>query len=207
MLTVPKYPPEVDKGPDQVPVVSGAGDPVSSSYKLKSEVGILSSQYSSVADNPGSGGSTVIDRLDHLEGFEVQIVADGAVKPVQTVVGGEITVPYEASEFYVGLGFSKKIKTLPLDMGSQTGSGMGHFKRFAEILIRVLESAAPLVNGMRPPDRNPSTPMDTPEQPRTEDIEVHDLGWDRFAQVEVEQDLPLNLTVVAIFGTVAQEDF
>lgn len=157
--------------------------------------------------SPGSGGSTTITGLSHLEGEEVQIVADGAVKPVQTVASGQIVVPYEASVFYVGLGFSKKIKTLPLDMGSQTGSGASHFKRYVNILVRVLTSAAPLINGMRPPTRNPATPMNTPEQPRTEDIEVVDLGWDRFAQVEIEQDLPLNLTVVAVFGSVAQEDF
>jgi len=162
--------------------------------------------YVVITDAVAVSGSTTLTGLGHIEGLEVQILADGAVKPVATVSGGEITVPYEADEFIVGLGFSKKIKTLPLDMGSETGSGLSHFKRFTEILVRVLDSAAPLINGMRPPDRSPTTPMGTPEQPRTEDIQVHNLGWDRLAQVEIEQDLPLDLTVVAIFGDTAQEN-
>lgn len=155
----------------------------------------------------GSGGSTTITGLGHLEGYSVQILANGAVKPNEVVSSGQITVPYEALEFYIGLGYSKYIKTLPIDIGSAEGSSIGKTKRYNEIIIRLLDSAFPLINGMRPPDRNPATPMGLSEPPVTGDVSVHDLGYDQYAYVEVEQDLPLTLTVVALFGDLVQESF
>lgn len=148
-----------------------------------------------------------VEGLDHLEGYEVQIIADGAVHPTRTVVGGIVTLQNEYTDVYVGLGYSKKLITLPFDKGSATGSGAAHFKRYNKILVRVLDSAKPIINGDRPPTRNPSTPMNTAELPRTEDVEVANLGWDRSALVTIEQDLPLALTVIAIFGELGQENF
>jgi len=149
---------------------------------------------------------TTVSGLDHLEGMTVQIVADDAVKPDQVVVGGEITLEAEANDVFIGLGFNSMIRTLPLEMGSRTGTGAAHYKRYVNIYVRVLDSIAPMINGVRPPTRNPTTPMNTPEQPRTEDIKVANLGWDKHAIVTIEQDLPKPLTVVSLFGEVAQED-
>lgn len=149
---------------------------------------------------------TVVSGLDHLEGLTVQIVADGAVRPEQVVVGGEITLTIPASDVYIGLGYDTEITTLPLDKGSPTGSGTSHMKRWNRIYVRLLDSAKPIINGDRPPTRSPSTPMNTSEPTRTEDISVGNLGWDRNALVHVKQDLPKHLTVLAIFGELGQEN-
>lgn len=148
-----------------------------------------------------------VEGLEHLEGLEVQVVADGVMHPVRTVTGGQIDLNKEYLSVRVGLGFAKRLITLPFDKGSATGSGASHFKKFNKILVRLLDSAKPKINGDRPPTRNPSTPMNTPELPRTEDVEVINLGWDREALITIEQDLPLSLTVVAIFGELGQESF
>lgn len=147
-----------------------------------------------------------VEGLEHLEGLTCQVVANGAVHPPVVVTGGIAQLKKEYTDVYVGLGFDKEFITLPLDKGSRTGSGASHMKRWARVYIRLLDSAKPVINGNRPPTRKPATPMDTPELPRTEDVSVATLGWDTGAIIHVKQDLPLDLTVLALFGSLGQED-
>jgi len=52
--------------------------------------------------------------LDHLEGEEVAILADGNVFPRQTVTGGAITLDHEVTRAIVGLPFTCRARTLPI---------------------------------------------------------------------------------------------
>lgn len=52
--------------------------------------------------------------LDHLEGEEVAILADGNVFPRKTVVAGSITLEHEVTRAIVGLPFTCRAKTLPM---------------------------------------------------------------------------------------------
>lgn len=149
--------------------------------------------------------TTTFNGLDHLEGQEVQILADGAVHPPRVVTGGSVTLDYEASNVVVGLKYVARIVTLPLDKGEQTGSATPHQKGYGRILIRLLDSALPLINGERPPTRNPSTPMNTPEPLVSALVDVTRRGWDRGAQLTIEQDLPLNCIITSVAAEVAQE--
>lgn len=56
---------------------------------------------------------TVFSGLEHLEGEEVEILADGAVLPNQTVTNGAITLDRPASLVVAGLGFTGELETLP----------------------------------------------------------------------------------------------
>lgn len=66
---------------------------------------------------PGTGGTITlvqgdtISNLDHLEGEEVQVVADGYVMPSKTVASGDITEIEYARKFHVGLPFTAKLQT------------------------------------------------------------------------------------------------
>ena len=153
-------------------------------------------------------GGTRITGVTHLAGLEVRPLVDGAVQPKVTLdASGEADVLYPGNECYVGLSYLPKIKTLPLDlqMPNERGSATAHVKRWNKIFVRVLESAKPIINGIRPPTRHPATPMDTAELPVSDNIEVSNFGWDRFAQVTIEQDLPVPMTITGVFGEVAQE--
>lgn len=150
-------------------------------------------------------GTTVVSGLEALEGYTVQVIADGAVHPDKIVSGGEITLDYEANIVQVGLGYDKRVKTLPLDKETQGGSIMHYMKTRNKIYIRIIDSAKPIINGTRPPERFPATPMNTMQPPKTEDIQVSDSGWDQYATVEVVQDLPLPLTISAIYGELKAE--
>jgi hypothetical protein len=61
--------------------------------------------------------------LDHLEGQVVEILADGAVVANQTVVGGEITLEEPASYVLAGLGFTSRLKTLPISISGTVLEG------------------------------------------------------------------------------------
>lgn len=147
----------------------------------------------------------VVTGLEHLEGMVVTIKVGDAVHPDKTVVGGQITLDYSGTLAIVGLTYTSRLKTLPLDVGSTGGSGSGNLKHWAKIYVRVLNSAIPKINGIRPPTRAPSTPMNEVQPNETQDIQAADLGRTRAAQITIEQDLPLQLTILNLFGIEGQD--
>lgn len=66
--------------------------------------------------------ATIISGLDHLEGEDVAILADGYVVSGKTVTGGSVTLDREASVVHVGLPFTPAIETLDIDTASPTDS-------------------------------------------------------------------------------------
>jgi hypothetical protein len=152
-----------------------------------------------------SGAATTAVSAPHLANETVSVLADGAVHPDITLDGsGNGTIQFAASEIVVGFSFTAKMETLPADFGAQAGSAIGSIKHWNRIFVRLKDSAKPKINGVRPPDRSPATPMNTPEPVASEDVDVRNLGRDRAAIVTVEQDLPLICTVLGIFGEISQ---
>lgn len=147
----------------------------------------------------------IVTGLTHLEGLTVSIRVDGAVHPDKVVVGGQVTLDYMGNTAVVGINYTKRFKTLPLDVGSSQGSGSGNLKHWAKIYVRLVDSAIPLINGTRPATRRPATPMNQAEPNTTEDVQVTDLGRTRSAQITIEQDLPVKLEILNLFGIVGQD--
>lgn len=147
----------------------------------------------------------IVTGLEHLEGMEVVVKVDEAVHPSKTVVGGQITLDYMGSLAIVGLSYTSRLKTLPLDVGSTNGTGSGNLKHWAKIYVRVIDSAIPKINGIRPPTREPATPMNEVQPNLTQTIQATDLGRTRNAQITIEQDLPLQLTILNLFGIAGQD--
>jgi len=149
---------------------------------------------------------TTVDGLDIFEGLTVDVLVDGAVHPKVVVTSGQITTNQAGVNFEVGKAYSGKMITLPLAMQQEGTSGTSLMKRYNMIYARMINSTLPLINGTRPSTRDPATPMDEPQPAIVfEDARVANTGWDRFAQITIEQDLPLPLTVVGVFGEVAGE--
>jgi hypothetical protein len=140
--------------------------------------------------------------LEHLESETVQVLVDDAVDPDTVVSGGEITTQLAGFNFKIGLRAPCLLLTLPKTGGNQFGTAQGTLRRNVEIFIRLLDSTRPFLNGVRPPDRTPSTPMDTPEPLQTTDVKVMDLGQDLFGRVEVFEDIPKDVQVLGLFGKV-----
>lgn len=70
-----------------------------------------------IGANPGEWSMdepiTSVGGLGHLEGQSVQILADGAVLPAKTVIGGRIELGVPATRIIVGLGYRAIAETLP----------------------------------------------------------------------------------------------
>lgn len=68
--------------------------------------------------------ATVITGLDHLEGREVVIWADGRDAGTATVTGGQITLATAASEVVAGLGYEARYKSVKLAYGAAGGTAL-----------------------------------------------------------------------------------
>ena len=90
-------------------------------------------EYSGIATN-------VITGLEHLEGLEVGVLANYSVHPNRTVTGGQIELDYEATHAYVGIPFTSKLKVLPIQAPSQTGTSQGKLRKIVRIDAYLLDS-------------------------------------------------------------------
>ena len=70
--------------------------------------------------------ATVFSGLDHLEGEDVSVLADGNVVTGMTVASGSITIPNAASVVVVGLPFTSTLETLDFELRGANGSPTIH---------------------------------------------------------------------------------
>ncbi len=156
--------------------------------------------YATVFNEAASG---VLTGLDHLEGETVQVLVDGAVNPTEVVIGGQITAETAGNRLFAGIQIKSKIVTLPPDVPQD--SIRSWKKRWNKVWALLHQSNAPIINGIRPPDRTPMTPMDTPEPVQSGHFKTVNLGWDDFGQITIEEDLPVAMNVLAIYGEMGAE--
>lgn len=83
---------------------------------------------------------SIISGLTHLEGETVDILADGAVQPPQSVTGGEITLTVQATTVHIGYGFKSRGKMLRLNAGAADGTAIGKTQRTHRIGIMLHRS-------------------------------------------------------------------
>lgn len=149
--------------------------------------------------------------LDHLEGREVTILADGIVRRPLTVRDGEIELAQPAREVEIGLAFEHVITPLPVWVQGIHGAGLGAATRLLRVTFRLLETAALSVDVGAGQKRTPFTSLgpevlDRPVTPITGDKTVRALGWSRGGTKplwEVRQDTPLPCTVLSVMSEIS----
>lgn len=144
---------------------------------------------------------TELTGLEHIEKKVVDVIVDGAVHPQRTVIDGKIELAFPGTNVVAGLPYRPKMVIMPFTDGNPGGTGQGKPGRWAEIWVRMIDSAYPLINGKRPPVRYPATPMGEPQPNFTGAVRVFDSGFSYDKEITVEQDLPLRFQVVNIYGT------
>lgn len=83
-----------------------------------------------------------ISGLDHLEGETVKAYADGYVGIVSGAVAtGAVTLQEEASKVHVGLGYTCKLKTMPIELQGPGGTIQGSLTRAWKSFVRFHRSA------------------------------------------------------------------
>lgn len=147
---------------------------------------------------------TTLSGLWHLEGEEVQILADGAVVLGKTVSAGRVVLDTAASVVHVGLQFVSDFQTLPLAYEGAPAAGQGTMKNVSQVHMRVVNSslikAGPSFSKLREyPARQVSDPYDSPPSLQTFEARLPiDPSWSTDGSVCVRQDQPLPLTVAAM---------
>lgn len=84
---------------------------------------------------------TTISGLDHLEGQEVAVFADGGEQSRKIVAGGAITLDHESASVLVGLPLTARARMLPQNVNLPQGSSKGRAKRANHLIVDVTESA------------------------------------------------------------------
>ena len=142
--------------------------------------------------------------LYHLEGEEVQILADGAVHPTRTVTAGAITLDSSYSVVHVGLAYASDLMTLPAAFDGAPAAGQGRAKNVNGIAMRVTQSsvvkAGPTFDDLvENAARDVSYPYDSPPSLRTAELRF-DIApdWNSDGSICIRQDLPLPLTVLSM---------
>jgi len=156
---------------------------------------------------------TGLSGLGHLAGRTVQILADGAVLPEQTVgPDGTITLPCPAAKVHVGLAYRAVLRPMRLESSGQRGSAQTRIKRITEVGLRLYRS----LGGKVGPDldhlepllyRTSADAMDGPPALFTGDKCVRfPQGWGTEGALSLVQDQPLPMTVLLIAPSMALND-
>lgn len=147
--------------------------------------------------------------LNHLEGKEVAILADGAVHPNVTVNNGAIELSHAASTIHVGLPYISELITLPIEAGAAYGTAQGRTKRISKMTVRFYATVGGKVSNDRGgydeviKTRDFADLMDTASTAIYEDIDVDfPSGYDKHGSIRIVQDLPLPMTIIAIYPRV-----
>lgn len=152
--------------------------------------------------------ATTISGLDHLEGEEVWVLADGARHPLRTVASGSINLQRAASVVQVGLPNEGYLQPMELNPPGQDGTSQGKKKRVPEVVVRVVNSLGALAGPSEDKlqelrERDVSTPMGNAPAPFTGDIPIDwDGDYDRKQSIIIKRDKPMPVTVAAIMPTV-----
>lgn len=93
------------------------------------------------------GGQATWSGLAHLEGEVVQAWADGAYMGEFTVAGGAITLPRPAFSVQIGLAFECVVEMLQPEVGGNGTTAQGSQVHVNEVILRVLDTSAALING------------------------------------------------------------
>jgi hypothetical protein len=86
--------------------------------------------------------ATTISGLDHLEGKEVAVLADGSVVNGLTVTSGEIVLPNEASKVHVGLPYVSEIETLDFIAKGDGGTTQDIISDVKSVIVSLADTRA-----------------------------------------------------------------
>ena len=156
--------------------------------------------------------TTTISGLDHLEGEEVSVLADGATHPNKTVSSGAITLDRSSTKVKVGLPYVSLLQTMRIDAGADNGTSQSKTKRIYEITARLYESIGieigPDLNNMeRIPFRSSANPMDSGVNVFTGDKEIEFRGnYETDGFIVVRQTQPLPLTILSLYPKLQTND-
>ena len=162
-------------------------------------------QGSWTCDTPVSS----LSGLDHLEGMDVAILADGNVFQRQTVVAGSITLDHPVTRAIVGLPFTCRARTLPMIVPN---AGIeSKRKRIVGIGIRMDKSRGiklgPTLDRMAPMRERTNEPYGHPVREISGiKYQLTYTEWNEEGQTYFVQDEPLPVNILSIVSDIEVGD-
>lgn len=162
-------------------------------------VPLVSSQWTRMVDS--------LSGLDHLEGKEVAILADGDVHPSRTVVEGGITLNRPCGVVHVGLPYTSTIQTLAID--NPGGETLFDKNKIVSKVSMLVESSRGIYAGpdeahLREHKQRKLEDYGEPTRLTTGLVEIQTVAqWDKQGLVTVQQKDPLPISVLAVVPQVS----
>lgn len=146
--------------------------------------------------------------LSHLEGRDVQVLADGTYQGTQTVTGGQITLAREASAVEAGLPFRGELSLLPPEASGGTGTAQGSNMSVNEVVVRLLDTDVLTINGETSDFRSfGSSLLDRPPPGYTGDMRAISLSDSLYLpRVVITRELPFKAHVLAVIRKLTIND-
>ena len=144
--------------------------------------------------------------LPHI-GKALNVITDGIPQSNETVSGGgSVTFDRASTTSYeVGLPMTVYVKTMPVDIKLQTGTRLSFKKRIVEISAVLKDTQHMIINSQPIAFRLFDNPMLDAAEPTYTGIKRVNgvLGYSREQAIEVEQNLPLKMTLLGLDYRVA----
>jgi hypothetical protein len=146
--------------------------------------------------------ATTFSGLDHLEGQEVIVLADGGVIEGKIVTSGDVVLDTAASTVHIGLQIATDIKTLPVAFQAE-GFGQGRPKNVNAVWLRLFSTrdikVGPTFGKLREYRTRTTENYDSPPDLITAEIKI-DLTptWSNDGEICIRHDLPLPFTLLSI---------
>jgi hypothetical protein len=154
--------------------------------------------------------TTAWSGLTHLNGYTVDILADGSPQPQQVVTGGAITLVRPASAVEIGIPFESTVTDLPVEIA---GGGIGQTAQGSrvscnEVVVRFYNTKTAVINGNVQSFRKFGAGiLDQPVASYTGDFDVHVIqGWSDRGQITIQRTDPLPQTIIGIYKKVSIND-
>ena len=153
-----------------------------------------------LTDCAKQGGAVASLDMSHLDGQTVNVISDGYVEENQTADSVVTFINTPTTSCEVGLPIDVEIKTMPVEVATQTGTRIGFKKRIVEVNALILETQNLVINGNLVPIRNlGDDALDSPVPEFTGTKTLHGiLGYNNDGQITVTQSVPLKLTLLGL---------
>lgn len=145
--------------------------------------------------------------LDHLEGEEVAVLADGGAMANETVSSGSISLDSYYNVVHVGLPVVSKLQPMRIEGGAQFGTAQGQTKRVDKLVVRFYETIGCKWGPVDDDDYLEDVPFGDSPELYSGDMEALFQGdYETDGNIILVQDQPLPMTVLCIIARMQTYD-
>lgn len=153
-----------------------------------------------LTDSAKTGTTETNLDMSHIDGLEVNVLSDGYVELNQTADSAVTFANAPTTSCEVGLPIDVEIKTMPIEVATQTGTRIGFKKRIVEVNALLYQTQNIVINGNLVPIRTLGAgALGSPVPEYTGTKTLHGiLGYNNDGQITVTQSAPLKLTLLGL---------